>query len=62
MPKSLYLCGFTGFYKRVNKTFLKKVLTKTRNPCIVGSVNRGEPQLVGGGRKVGSPSVRNEIL
>ena len=27
MPKSLYLCGFAGFRKRVNKNIFKKVLT-----------------------------------
>lgn len=58
-----YLCGFVALLKRVNKIYLKKVLTKPCDTCIVGSVNREEQQAPVGRwmlERVGYLSVRDE--
>jgi hypothetical protein len=46
MPKSLYLCGFVGFYKRVNKNIFKKVLTNyLKGSMISVSIRKGGRQV-----------------
>jgi hypothetical protein len=45
MPKSLYLCGFAGFCKRVNKNIFKKVLTTYCDSSMISvSIRKGGRQ------------------